>query len=203
MLVPRTSKVLLLLLANIWMCLAIGTDLVPRTRPIVHINHSIDTGGNYPQMWDSFRGPQSAVQGSPQTARGIGRSVVVSVLLLITIIVAGTYTVRKDEPSKETRECPLKFMVSDKPLSKYSSKAMKEIDSIDLVGLADSWSDSVLTSKVFQCIFDPSEVMLDMLLNFPPPTFIRRGGADSSDLNAIIAQFQTLRRTYVSLSDGN
>lgn len=201
--VPGTCKLLYVLFANIWMSSGIGSEFVFPHQSRFSPDHPVSNIGGPAPVTDKFRGLQISLQGTPATARGIGRSVLLSVLLLITVIVAGTYTLRKDEPSKETRECPLKFMLADDTGGSYSRKCSVPLEQMRLDDYPVGWMDTLLATKTMQCIFDPGVIMLETLLSLPPPTFIRKVGTESSELNAIIAQFQSLRKTYVSLSDGN
>ncbi len=200
MLDRRASKVLLLLIAHIWICAGIGIEAVTQTKPSLGTHLFAGGGEEASRSLNTFRGP---IQGSPATARGIGRSVLVSVLLLITVIVTGTYTLRKEDVSKETRECPLKYAFSDDTaVSSCVYKGSKRAAEMKIPIFPDEWMDTLLTSKALQCVFDPDSIILEKLLVSPPPTFIRKMGPESSELNAIIAQFQNLRKTYVSISDG-
>lgn len=204
-----TSLALLILVVTVGPGRGIGTSRFETSHESTHYSSS---GGPqnkgpdyYAQASPSLRsyaglqGPLPMVQ-QTQTTRGVGRSVVLSVLLLITIIVAGTYTLRKEEsaaPKASTRECPLRLAFPEDSCSDPRSK----ISELDIWESPDDWEHSLVSPDGFQCVFDPSVIMLDMLLHLPPPSFISKAGP--SDLNAIIAQFQTLRKTYVSISDGN
>ena len=115
-----------------------------------------------------------------------------SVLLLIAVVLAGTFTLRDIETdgAKTSRQCPLALWMSKKPEEREESLDEGQVD----------W-DRILTSSKYDVVFDPSRVKIDSLLTSPPPTFRSRANLASATMDYLnTMQRMGNPKRYISIS---
>lgn len=128
----------------------------------------------------------------------VSRNLLLSFVLLFGVVLAGTLSVRDISSGKQqaTRECPLNpwlgASVSGKCTSSKSDEPLEE--------LPGDW-DRVLTSFVYECVFDPVEISIKNLLTGPPPTF--KSKADLATVGPYISLVNRMRssKQYITLSE--
>ena len=117
----------------------------------------------------------SVVASSP-----VPRNLLMSFLLLISVVVVGSLSVRdlNGAANRPSRECPLN------PLMSKFSNNKSEKDEAALAEAPVDW-DKILLSSKYTCVFDPSRLSIDNLLSTPPPTFRSKVDLVSATANYI------------------
>lgn len=116
------------------------------------------------------RGIAISVGDSPISPNRAARNLLISFILLIAIIFAGTVTIRDILTAHERpgRSCPL-----DPCLNRVKSSVVTHTSKYEDECLDDApidW-DKILLSSKLTCVFDPSSLSIGNLLALPPPSF--------------------------------
>ena len=119
-------------------------------------------------------------QSTVVTSSPVPRNLLMSFLLLISVVVVGSLSVRdlNGAANRPSRECPLNPLVS-----KFSNNK-SEKDEAALAEAPVDW-DKILLSSKYTCVFDPSRLSIDSLLSTPPPTFRSKVDLVSATANYI------------------
>lgn len=117
------------------------------------------------QNTESHQGTLS-LPSKQSTRSAVPRNLLMSFLLLISVVVVGSLSVRdfNGAVNRPSRECPLNPL-----MSKFSnSKSGKKEEALTEAPV--DW-DKILLSSKYTCVFDPARLSIDSLLSTPPPTF--------------------------------
>jgi hypothetical protein len=127
----------------------------------------------------------------------VSTNLVMSVLLLIAIVLAGTFSLRDlgDDGIKRTRQCPLTPWIT-----RLSAKKCDDREESCDDGPVD-W-DRILTSSKYDVVFDPSRLKIDSLLTLPPPTFRSKTNLATETMNYLnlMHRIGNLEK-YISISN--
>lgn len=160
---------------------------------------AIDTSNAFRRQYAS-----EALSTAKMTASHAARNLLVSVLLLIGIVVAASFTLRQSvDPGKSYRQCPfVVYLPGYQDMSKQPEKSKFEGDGVEEgKSLAEAvnvdW-DKVGISNKFACIFDPSKLPIDNLMSLPPPSFKSKMDVGKEHFQNI---FTPTSNEYVSISE--
>lgn len=125
----------------------------------------------------------SATVYDKMSASHAARNLLVSIVLLIGVLIAGSFTIRQSvDPGKPYRQCPfvayLPGMETSVPVSlksKYEGDGIEEGKSLAEAEI--DWDTIVLSNK-YACVFDPSELPIKSLFFAPPPSFKSKDEVD-------------------------
>ena len=129
------------------------------------------------------------------------RNLFVSIVLLIGIFVAGSFTIHQSiDRSKPSRQCPfVAYIPGLEPpkfaKSKYEGDGVEDGKSLAEAGF--DW-DMILISQKFACVFDPSGLPIGNLLCAPPPTFKSKADVGIEHFRNL---FTPAEKRYVTISE--
>ena len=184
-----------------------GIDMVKSVKSLEYSHPILRSGltgqgeADYQEGWVAHSQPSLRGQVSTDyenTWTRISRNLLLSFVLLIGVLVAGSLSVRDitSEKPKQGRECPLNPWISKMTSTKCPSQKIDK----SLEDYPGDW-DKILTSAVYRPVLDPTVISVETLLALPPPTF--KSKVDLATVGPYMSLVHRMRssKQYITVSE--